>query len=114
MKDLTHKTQDTKAGTSNNLVNETLKENNSKHATRADINEFLDDVSTAIQAKVGDEMPCVEANKRIIEHYNRGSMQGFKDVGYFIFNGVKVFEKGKVDEFVNKDKLTMEQVVFRG
>ena len=72
-----------------------------------DLNLFIGEVAVASQLPEGQ----VQASREIIEHYNPGTlMAGFEKVGYFMLNGVRVFEKGKVD--TSKDCLTMEQVNF--
>lgn len=70
---------------------------------------------TAIHSALpGDEMPGVEASRKIIEHFNRGRMAGVESVGYFIYEGVKVFEEGKREASEARDALTCEDKVFGG
>jgi len=45
-----------------------------------------------------DNVPYVEAPRSIIEHYNRGKMEGFDKAGYFMYQSVRVYEKGKRTE----------------
>lgn len=80
--------------------------------SREDINSFLDEVAIALQHKPTNDIPSVEASRKVIEHYNRGRMQGVEEVGYFIFSGVKVFEKGKRESSEARDNRTMEEVNF--
>lgn len=60
------------------------------------------------------EMPGVEADRKIIEHFNRGKMAGVDAVGYFVYEGVKVFEAGKREESERREALTAEERVFGG
>lgn len=61
--------------------------------------------------KVGTEMPEIEVPRRLIEHFNQGRMKGVEEAGYFIYNGVKVYEKDKRKEFKEKDSRTMGQIL---
>lgn len=66
------------------------------------MSEFIQDV---FRAKL-NKPPYIEADRTVIEHYNPAHMiQGFEDVGYFIYDGIVVYERGKVPEEVkNKGK----------
>lgn len=100
--------QDTKAGTSSNSTNEASTPK-SEFANPAEINEFLDKVALAGMNKRPNEMPVVEASKKVIKHYNRGSMfQGFETAGYFIFNGVKVVLEGTMSDVDKKESESLE------
>jgi len=58
------------------------------------MNEFLSEVFKAKlnNPKNGGE---VEADLSVIHYYNPGAMmRGFEDAGYFVYDGVKVFQKG--------------------
>jgi hypothetical protein len=82
--------------------------------TAVEISNFMDEVSMALATREGDDFPEIEAERNICEHYNRENLKGFDSSGYFIFHGVKVYEKGKKDFADNRDALTMEDVNFRG
>lgn len=58
------------------------------------------------------EMAAVEAPRKIIEHFNRGRMDGIDTVGYFVYEGVKVFEEGKRESAEAKEARTAEEIVF--
>lgn len=83
-----------------------------KGPTRNELNEFLEDVAvaTARGPEDGDPTPHVEASRKIIEFYNRNNMKGFDHAGYFILQGVKVYEKGKKEAADARDRMSMEQV----
>lgn len=57
-------------------------------------------------------MPFVEAPRNIIEHFNRGRMDGFDEAGYFVHNGVRVYEEGKSKAVIDRDALTCSERVF--
>lgn len=57
-------------------------------------------------------MPWVEAPMEVIEFYNKGSMDGFNSVGYFVMNGCRVYEKGNRDAFVEREMLTVTERDF--
>lgn len=82
--------------------------------SREDLNRFMERVAIAKDAAgapgPGRELPEIEVPRRVIAHFNRQSMKGFDDVGYFIYQGVKVFEFGKREEAARRDARTMEQV----
>lgn len=81
-------------------------------ASHEDVNMFLDSIARALHEEQGEGMPEIEAPRKIIEYYNRGSINGFEKAGYFIFQGVKVFEDGKKAERSHEDKISCEQKVF--
>lgn len=95
-----------RVGSLNNSINGELANNApSKHVSREEIAEFLDICMVAKQS--GEKEPKVETTERIIEHYNR-NMKGFKDVGYFMLDGVKVYLTGQV----LKEEQSMEKKLF--
>lgn len=55
----------------------------------------------------GDEW--VETSPEIIKHYNRNGLNGAK---YFIYQGIKVCETGKLEEVIKETTMTMGQKVF--
>lgn len=81
--------------------------------TREDLAFFFDCVHAAINSTPRGEMPVIETSRKIIDHFNRGPAQkGFDAVGYFVYEGVKVFEEGKRQSFEANDRLTSEQKTF--
>lgn len=69
--------------------------------TQAEINSFLDKVALKLHDILpNQEPPSIETTRQVIEHYNRGRMKGFETAGYFVFNGVKVYEEGKMPKEV--------------
>jgi len=58
----------------------------------------------------GEAVPCVEASRKIVEFYNRANIKGFDKAGYFMFQGVKVYEKGKREEADARDNRSTEEV----
>lgn len=85
-----------------------------KGLTQSEINEFHDQVTIAVSDRIGREVPEIEVERKVLEHFNRGRMKGIDDVGYFIYQGVKCYEKGKMEDAQRKDGLTMEQVLHGG
>lgn len=58
------------------------------------------------------KMPWIETSRKVIEFYNRGNIAGFDQAGYFVMNGVRVYETGKRAEFVTRDLRSETQVTF--
>lgn len=74
---------------------------------------FLESVANACALGPQEEaLPWVEAPRLIIEYINRGRLAGFDSVGYCIFNGCKVYEEGKRQAAIDKEKLTTEEMLF--
>jgi hypothetical protein len=73
------------------------------------MNEFLDKAILALDESKPGYLPYVETNLKVIQHYNRGSMDGFNDAGYFVFQGVKVILEGTRAEVERKENMTMEE-----
>lgn len=80
--------------------------------SREELGVFFDLVHNAANSSLPGETPGIEAPRKIIEHFNRGRMAGIDSVGYFIYEGVKVFEEGKRLEAEKRDALTAEEKVF--
>lgn len=85
-----------------------------QEVTQSDLNKFTSVIATANGQKVGQEVPEIEVPRRVIDYFNKGKMKGFDTVGYFLFNGVKVYEKGKREEYKLKENKTMEQLLHGG
>ena len=79
-----------------------------------DLNRFAAIISRASEQKAPGTVPEVEVPRRVIEYYNQRNLKGFEEAGYFIYNGVKVFEKGKREQFRNKDNESMEKRLHGG
>ena len=79
-----------------------------------DISQFLDDVTMAKATYEGADLPCLEVDRKLCEHYNREHLAEFDKTGYFVFHGVKVYEKGKRDYADGRDALTTEDICHRG
>lgn len=103
--------QTTKNGTSVTSASahkaETVTLNNAARAeiididdTKETVHQFLDKI--AVAKSMGQE--SVEASEDIIKHYNRN---GLGTAEYFIYQGVKVYPKGKTDEIVKKEQETI-------
>lgn len=74
------------------------------------MNRFFENVGAAIGLGPQDEdMPWTEAPRSVLEHFNRGKMKGIDDVGYFIYQGCRVYEDGKHDEALGRDLLSPEE-----
>ncbi len=58
------------------------------------------------------EDPKLEVAHKIVEHFNRGRMEGVKEAGYFVYQGVKVYAEGKKEEAETRDGLSIEDKVF--
>ena len=105
-------TQATKAGTSSNSTNETKADS---YPTRQEIAQFMDAIHTAKAHGDVHDIPCIDAATKIVRHFNQGrSLKGLEEVGYFVYDGVKVFEEGRRVEAMRKDALTSEDKVFGG
>ncbi len=89
-------------------------ENNRAKVSRDDLNAFLNDVSgAAAEGKLeGEDLPWVEADRSVIEHFNRGKMKDWENSLFFIYNDVKVYEKGKKDEADRMQYQTIEERNF--
>lgn len=120
MHPLTKMIQDTKVGTSNSLQKDKANTQKSEEPsiantiivsgpTRDELNQFLENVAVSKAMSLNGESPEVEAPRSVIEYYNRNNIKGFDDVGYFVIDGVRVYEMGKVDEAKRRDALTMEE-----
>lgn len=62
------------------------------------LEQFRDDVQIAkMMAKDnGELLPVVECDRDLVEYHNRGSLiKGFDQVGYFIYEGAVICEKGQ-------------------
>lgn len=78
--------------------------------TREELNKFFEDVGIAIQmGPIDDDMPWVEAPRAVLEHFNRSNMAGVDSVGYFVYQGCKVYEEGKQEEARAKELASPEQ-----
>jgi hypothetical protein len=83
---------------SNSFAAQTRENNNSK-VSREQLNEFLGDVTYAMQAEevADDGLPWVEAPAEIINFYT--DRRSFESGSLsFVFQNVRVFEKGRRDE----------------
>ena len=108
-------TQDTSPGTLNNSLNETApQEAVTTGPTRDDLNRFSELIARALEAKKEKETPEIEVPRRVVEYFNKTNLKGFDEVGYFVFNGVKVYERGKKEEAKRKDSETIEQKMHGG
>ncbi len=63
--------------------------------TKETVSQFLDKIAVAKSS--GEEW--VETSPEIIMHYNRHGLNGAK---FFIFEGIKVCELGKLDEIIKE------------
>lgn len=70
---------------------------------RSDLNLFLEKVATAASEGSSDDIPHVEAPRTIVEYINRGKVKSFDEVGWCVFNGVKVFELGKREQVLERE-----------
>lgn len=53
------------------------------------------------------------APRHVIEHYvGKANMPSVDEVGYFVFQGVKVFVDGQKEIAQKKDKMTIEEKLF--
>lgn len=78
------------------------------------MNGFLFDISSArdewLQNGRG-ELSEIEVDRRVIERFNRQDMKNFDNTLYFIYQDVKVFEKGRKEEALRKERQSMEEKV---
>lgn len=89
-------------------------ENNRAKVDRASLNKFLDEVSGAMAegATEDEDLPWIEAERPIIEHFNRGKMKDWDKTMFFIYHGVKVYEAGKREEAKRIQYQTIEDRNF--
>lgn len=107
-------THATKAGTSPSFESET-KPAKPEFATEAIIADFFKRLHDAKNEVMPPEVPTMEAPKIIISHFNQGlAAAGVKKAGYFIYQGVKVFEEGRRAEAETRDSLTTEDKMHGG
>lgn len=107
----------TKNGTSKTALSAEMVENNEKvekGLTRAEKNEFLEKISTAIELgpEAGEALPEIEVPRKVIEHFNRANMKDFNDTHFFVYHNVRVYEEGKRDMSKKTEKLTVEERQF--
>jgi len=69
------------------------------------VSDFLDTIALAQSM----HQEWVEVPAEVIAHYNRKGMNGSK---YFIFQGIKVCEQGKLEEIQFEEAKQSGQVVF--
>ena len=106
----------TKPITSNNSLKEPIKDKKveveSEMSFRDELNNFLENIAVAKTMGAPGISPEIEASRKIVELYNKANLKGFDDVGYFLFEGVKVFESGRADEAKKKEAVTTEERNF--
>lgn len=107
MSNQTPETPVTKAGTSKTSTKEL-------GPTRNELNLFHEAVAIALESKAPGQVPEIEAPRVIIEHFNRQNLKGFEDAGYFMFQGVKVFEEGRVDDVKKREAKSIEERLHGG
>jgi hypothetical protein len=106
-----------KSGTSQTSLGREIQENNGEQSlTRDELNKFLDDVSIALSngAAEGESHPEVEADLKVIKHFNKAGMKAWEKSYYFIYHDVKVFEAGKKEQAKRMERMTIEEKVFGG
>lgn len=69
--------------------------------------EFMRDMAFAQTLPLEERF--LEVDPRVIEHFLKG---GVGEVGYFFYQGVKVYEKGKREAADLRDSMTLEQLTF--
>lgn len=69
------------------------------------VRTFLDKIAVA----KGNQDEWVETSPEVIAHYNRRGMNGAK---FFIFEGIKVCEHGKVDEIEHEMNESIAKKTF--
>jgi hypothetical protein len=107
----------TKSGTSPTSLGKQIEENNgSQSITRDELNKFLDDVSVAIAEgpKDGEPLPEIEADLKVISHFNKAGMKEWNKTYCFIYHNVKVYETGKKEHAKRMERMTIEEKVFGG
>lgn len=80
--------------------------------SRQDLNLFAEKIAIANENRdLKTPLPEIEVPRRVIQHFNQRSMDGFDKCGYFVYQGVKVFEVGKKELAVIKDRRSMEDIL---
>ncbi len=111
----TRTTQGTKNGTASNAIGaELMRNKDSEGLSREEINLFLNEVSDARDEwmrKGRGPLPEIEVDRKVIERFNRSGMDSFDETLCFIYQDVKVFEKGKKEEALRRENMTMEEKI---
>jgi hypothetical protein len=109
----TRQTQATKNGTSNNVIAEELTQNKRNEGlTREEVNNFLNEITDAKQAWIENgrgPLAEIEVERHVIERFNKAGMKDFDDTKYFIYNDVRVYEKGTKEHAKARENMTMEE-----
>lgn len=78
------------------------------------MDKFLTDLANAMaEGPTEDDIPHLEAPRPVIEHFNRRSMTAFDQVGYFIFQGVRVYEEGKKEWARTQENKNLDYVTHK-
>lgn len=78
------------------------------------MDKFLTDLAEAMaEGPTEDSIPHTEAPRAVIEHFNRRSMEAFDQVGYFLFQGVKVYEEGKKEWAREQEDKNLDYVTHK-
>lgn len=91
-----------------------MKEPKNNGPTREELNQFIEDIAVNKAMSLSGDIPEIEAPRSVVEYYNRKNLEGFDSVGYFIYEGVKVYEAGKMQDAKKKDAVTVEERNFGG
>jgi hypothetical protein len=103
-------------GTSSNYIADQVAANNSRDkVSRDQLNQFLEDVTHAIQDLNNcgeDGLPAIETDKEVVDFYtDRPSFEA--GTLSFIFQGVKVYERGRKDQAIERAKSPVPDASLR-
>lgn len=60
----------------------------------------------------GMPLPVVETTPEVVAYYNKSSMVGVREAGYFILEGVLVCEKGKKEDLKKSFSQSVDEKLF--
>ena len=82
--------------------------------SREELNQFHETIAIAQEGRQADETPCVEVPRKVIDYYNRHAPKGFDMAGYFVYQGVKVYETGTTEAKQKLETVSLEQRLHGG
>lgn len=59
-----------------------------------------------------NELPSIDVPRRVFLHFNRHNVEGADSVGYFVYQGVKVYDEGRREKVEAQEAATLEDAKF--
>lgn len=77
-------------------------------------NQFLVDVSDAMAEgpEKGEVLPVIEADREVCQHFLKGLPGDWNDTRCFIYNNVKVYERGHREAATRRERMSIEERNF--